>query len=384
MAALHAGGSQLVATAATGVWQTRNEDWPGPYDVKNNAGTKSTKMSDENEQAEKTPETKSAKSGGLDFGAVIAKLKDLGSFLSLDGKASRSEYWATFLILWLPLALLSGVFTTLALVLDPKDFPNLLSYPMTLFIGLSSACLMFANLVMLPVLMRRLRDAKISPWLAVGCFALAVVPFPWFGYAGALAILAAGIFPSKADADGGSATGIAANAKMGLLMTLLLVLAAGMSGSMMAYFTAWFQERSVAKKIEKAMENASKELEKQSEKLKKEIEKDMGEMFGGNSFDDDDGFGGKRGKRHWEKNPAESDSRQTCIGIMKMLHDAGEQCLLMGKKPTPENLYGPNNYLRTEPRCPLGGRYRVSVDEERGGVKVTCPHADEGHVLPNE
>ena len=269
-------------------------------------------MSNETEQTEKTSEDKVAKSGGLDFGAVFAKLKDMGSFLSLDGKASRGEYWATFLILWLPLVLLSGVFTTLALVLDPKSFA-LLSYPMALFTGLATMCLVAANLVMLPILMRRLRDAKISPWLAVGCFALAVVPFPWFGYAGAVVILAAGIFPSKADADGVPAAGIAANAKIGILMPLLFVLAAAMSGSMMAYFTAWFQEKSVTKNIDKAMKEASKELKKESEKFKKKMEKDMGDVFGGNSFDDDDeessGWGKK--SRGWGRNEKVSARRET-------------------------------------------------------------------------
>ena len=261
-------------------------------------------MSNETELAEKTPEDKVAKPDGLDFGAVIAKLKDMGGFLSLDGKASRGEYWATFLILWLPLALLSGVFTTLALVLDPKSFA-LLSYPMALFTGLATMCLVAANLVMLPILMRRLRDAKISPWLAVGCFALAVVPFPWFGYAGALVILAAGIFPSKADADGAPAAGTAANAKIGFLMPLLFVLAAAMSGSMMAYFTAWFQEKSVMSNFEKNKDKALEEAKKQSEKLKKE----MGESFGGNSFDDDDDESSGWGKksRGWGRKEPERE-----------------------------------------------------------------------------
>ena len=245
-------------------------------------------MSNETEQTETTCEKKSS---GLDFAGVIAKFKDLGKFLSLDGNASRGEYWATFLILWLPLALLSGVFTTLALVLDPKDLPGLLSYPMTLFIGLSSAFLMFANLAMFPVMVRRLHEAKLSVWLAVGCFALAAVPFPWFGYAGAIVVLAAGAIPPKADADGTPAIGIAEKAKMTFLVALLFVFAAAMSGSMMAYFTERRQSKNFEAKCEEGAKDLQKELEKQSEDMKKDMEKTFGR-----AFDDDDDFKG-RGKK---------------------------------------------------------------------------------------
>ena len=268
-------------------------------------------MSDENEQAEKTPEAKSAKSGGLDFGAVIAKLKDLGSFLSLDGKASRSEYWATFLILWLPLALLSGVFTTLALVLDPsKDqkgfLPVLFSYPMALFTALATACLVIANLVMFPVLMRRLRDAKISAWLAAGCFAVAAVPFPWFGYAGALIVLAAGIFPSRVDADAISAAGITEKAKMNSLSVLFFVLAAVMSGSMMSYFTAWYQVRAANNEIEKNIDKAKDAAKEASDKLKRDMEKGMGGTFGDGSFDDESSGRGRK-SRGWGHRESKSE-----------------------------------------------------------------------------
>ena len=124
-------------------------------------------MSDGNGQTEKTPETKSAKSGGLDFGAVIAKLKDLGSFLSLDGKASRGEYWATFLLLSLPLVLLAVILTVVTVCFDLHA---------GVFSVLISTCLVIGNLVIFPVMVRRLRDAKVNVWLSVACLAVAAVP----------------------------------------------------------------------------------------------------------------------------------------------------------------------------------------------------------------
>lgn len=233
-------------------------------------------MSNETEQTEKTSEDKVARSGGLDFGAVFAKLKDLGSFLSLDGKASRGEFWTTVLLLSLPLALLSGIFTVIALFCLKEP----LSIPLGLFAALTSTCLAVANLAVFPVMVRRLHDAKVSGWLAVACFAVSAVPYYYLGYAGWIVILVVGILPPKADADGLPATGSAEKAKMWALAVLLSVLAAAMAGSMMDAFASKHLFENAFENVGKAFEKAGKEMEKEFEKSRSSFEKEMNSSWG--------------------------------------------------------------------------------------------------------
>ena len=72
--------------------------------------------------------------------------------------------------------------------------------------------------------------------------------------------------------------------------------------------------------------------------------------------------------------------RDSCIANLKQIEAAMEQCLIGGKIPTPEHLYGPDRYLRNEPTCPLGGHYKINKSDR--GYTVVCPHADEGHRWP--
>ena len=226
-------------------------------------------MSDENGQAEETSEAKSAKSGGLDFGAVFAKLKDVGSFLSLDGKASRGEYWAFFLTLWLPLTLFSGGLLYDALIL--KDGAMVQGASL-----LASAFLTIANLVMFPVTVRRLRDANICVSLAaimtpaVVFFAVAAVFYPWLVCGSALIILAAGILPSRTGADGAQAAGVDAKAKMCFLAALLFVFAATISGSMMDRFILSYKLKMVGEKLEKEADKFKDKFKVLGEELKEE------------------------------------------------------------------------------------------------------------------
>ena len=71
-----------------------------------------------------------------------------------------------------------------------------------------------------------------------------------------------------------------------------------------------------------------------------------------------------------------------CISNMKMIQAAAEQTLMSGKKPTAENLYGPDKFFRVEPKCPLGGSYIIKFTGDGYDYTITCPHADKGHVLP--
>ena len=73
-------------------------------------------------------------------------------------------------------------------------------------------------------------------------------------------------------------------------------------------------------------------------------------------------------------------AKAACISNMKTIQCAYEQCKLSGRAQTKENIYGPQGYAKEEPVCPLGGAYKVELDED-GNVAVTCPHESEGHRL---
>ena len=67
-----------------------------------------------------------------------------------------------------------------------------------------------------------------------------------------------------------------------------------------------------------------------------------------------------------------------CISNMKQIQAAFEQALMAGKTvKTVSDLCGANGYLKTEPKCPLGGKYQIDKD-----FNITCSSGGKGHVLP--
>ena len=67
-----------------------------------------------------------------------------------------------------------------------------------------------------------------------------------------------------------------------------------------------------------------------------------------------------------------------CVGNMKQIQAAFEQALMAGKTvKTVSDLCGANGYLKTEPKCPLGGKYQIDKD-----FNITCSSGGKGHVLP--
>lgn len=79
----------------------------------------------------------------------------------------------------------------------------------------------------------------------------------------------------------------------------------------------------------------------------------------------------------------QTSQKFACISNMKQIQAAVEMSLMSDKKPTPENLYGPDKYIKVEPKCPLGGSYIIKkTPGEDSDYKIICPHADKGHVLP--
>jgi hypothetical protein len=75
--------------------------------------------------------------------------------------------------------------------------------------------------------------------------------------------------------------------------------------------------------------------------------------------------------------------RTACFSNMRQIESASEMYILNhpDKVPTMDDLCGPDKYIKAEPQCPLGGKYKIS--QENGAIVVTCPHAAEGHVLSN-
>lgn len=67
-----------------------------------------------------------------------------------------------------------------------------------------------------------------------------------------------------------------------------------------------------------------------------------------------------------------------CVGNMKQIQTAFESALLAGKTvKSLSDLCGADGYFKVEPKCPLGGTYKIDKD---GGV--TCSSGEKGHLLP--
>jgi len=182
------------------------------------------------------------KSGGLDFAVVKTKLKNPADFFSLDGKTSKGEYWATVLMLSIPLDVLFVLFAVIASCLDPSGLEEfgrkgggnvvLFTFPMGMFTALAGAFMAISNLVMFPAMVRRLRDARITPLL--GVFALAVAAVPYLGYASAAIIFTVGFLPAKADVAEPPAGDSSSKIRIWILAVVFSALAAAMTGSMIA------------------------------------------------------------------------------------------------------------------------------------------------------
>ena len=79
-------------------------------------------------------------------------------FLSFNGRAARSEYWAVYLLTWLFVFISSITFYFLLMI---PDIGVILGGLFMLIIGIILAWLMIATAV------RRCRDAGVSPWFVL-------------------------------------------------------------------------------------------------------------------------------------------------------------------------------------------------------------------------
>ena len=127
------------------------------------------------------------------FEKVIEKIKCPSKFVDINDVSTRSEYWGTYLLLCLPLGILSSIFISIVYFCD-IDSEGLFKTLMVLGTCLS----MLATLALYPVFVRRVRDVGLSPWIAFAC--IAPMFFPYVGGLTAIAMIVFGCIPSKAGA----------------------------------------------------------------------------------------------------------------------------------------------------------------------------------------
>ena len=73
-----------------------------------------------------------------------------------------------------------------------------------------------------------------------------------------------------------------------------------------------------------------------------------------------------------------------CIDNMRLIQGAVTEALFAGKEPTASDIYGPQGFLKTRPKCPAnrdGPDYEIPTDDETAPV---CPNVADypEHVLP--
>ena len=229
-----------------------------------------------NDEIELTEMPAEAPQGG--FRAAMASIKKIEKRFSLDGKASMGEYWVTFLLRWLPLALVSGGLMYAAGLSDLSALATsdkkVISFLVTTgWLGIQiliPALFTLANLEMFPVTVRRLRDAKVCVGLAafmipaVVFFTAVAAVYPWLVCISALILLVPGILPSKAGADDANAAGVVTKTKMCYLAAVLFIISAAALGIATESLILRFGVEKMAKKYSK--ENGDSSADKESGK----------------------------------------------------------------------------------------------------------------------
>lgn len=157
------------------------------------------------------------------FAAVVGRLARPEELLSLDGCAGRGEYWATYLVVVLPLVALWGIAYGIGVLSD---------YVQThaVCVSIAGGASVLANLVFLPVMVRRARDLALPPWAAL---ALTVVcSLPYAKWLGMVAVVVLGCLGSKAGpAEGGAKL----TPRLACLYWLIAVTLASMGAGRLGY-----------------------------------------------------------------------------------------------------------------------------------------------------
>lgn len=159
------------------------------------------------------------------FAAVVGRLARPEELLSLDGRADRGEYWATYLVVVLPLVALWGAAYGIGVLSD---------YVQThaVCVSIAGAASVLANLAFLPVMVRRARDLALPPWAAL---ALTVVcSLPYVKWLGMIAVVVLGCLASKAG-DASRAGAAKLTPRLACLYWLVAVAIASMGAGRLGY-----------------------------------------------------------------------------------------------------------------------------------------------------
>lgn len=140
----------------------------------------------------KAPEAQSQDKAKGTFAAIIDKIKRPEELLSFAGRAGRGEYWAAYLLLFLPLMAIFGAAYGIGIFGD---------YVQThmVCISIAAAAAVIGNAVFLPVMVRRANDISLPTWMAVAVFCASFVPL--LKWPAQVAVIVLGCFKAKGDTD---------------------------------------------------------------------------------------------------------------------------------------------------------------------------------------
>ena len=151
------------------------------------------------------------------FTKVFERLKCPSKFVDINDVSTRSEYWGAYLLLTLPLGILSSPFLIVPHFLDEIGVCS------KILLVMGTCLSMLGWLSFFPVLARRLRDIGISPWFAVLCVAPSF--FPYLAALTGVAIIVFGCLPGKgaASAEQGNASSSSSPAFFWMVSVVLFV-----------------------------------------------------------------------------------------------------------------------------------------------------------------
>lgn len=173
----------------------------------------------------KAPEAQPRDKGKGAFAAVIEKILHPEELLSFDGRADRGEYWASYLLLFMPLMAVFGAAYGIGVFSDYVQTH-------TVCISIAAAAAVIGNAVFLPVMVRRANDISLPVWMAVAVFCACFVPL--LKWPAQIAVVVLGCL--KAKGDGGAAKPEAKlTPRMLCLYWLLAAAFAAMGAAQMGY-----------------------------------------------------------------------------------------------------------------------------------------------------
>ena len=173
----------------------------------------------------KAPEAQPQDKGKGAFAAIIDKIKRPEELLSFAGRTGRGEYWAAYLLIFLPLMAIFGAAYGIGIFSD---------YIQThmVCISIAAAAAVIGNAAFLPVMVRRANDLALPSWMAVAVFCASFVPL--LKWPAQIAVIVLGCLNSKGDGDAAK-TEKKLSPRMLCLYWLLAAAFAAMGSAQMGY-----------------------------------------------------------------------------------------------------------------------------------------------------